>query len=178
MGKRGPLPKPTALRKAEGNVGRLPIHPDEPQPLVEKPRCPQHLSKIARRHWHMILPLLYNLGLIAKIDLSTFAAYCQNYGRWVKAERELAKEGEGEVITSKHGQSYQSPWLSISNKCLELQKHYESSFGLSPATRVRLSTSLVSTKKRKDMSDTEKSVRDILNKIDETGIPLAKRNLN
>ena len=44
MGRRGPAPKPTAIKKAEGNPGKRKLNTEEPQPLPGVPECPDHLD--------------------------------------------------------------------------------------------------------------------------------------
>ncbi len=41
---RGRRPKPTALRRLEGNRGKRAWNHDEPVPPEAQPRCPSHLS--------------------------------------------------------------------------------------------------------------------------------------
>ena len=58
MGLSGPPPKPTALKRAEGNPGKRRLNDFEPQPLEIAPRCPPHLDELARQEWKRIVPIL------------------------------------------------------------------------------------------------------------------------
>lgn len=45
MGRRGPAPKPTAVRFVQGNHGKLPIKADEPKPRpAQETRAPARVS--------------------------------------------------------------------------------------------------------------------------------------
>lgn len=167
MGLRGPAPQPTALKRAKGNPGKRPLNDDEPTPKIEAPKPPNHLSCFAKREWRRITPLLLRYGLLSQLDRSALAMYCQAYGRWKKAEREL--KAEGEVVLSKHGQSYQSPWLSIANKAMDRMNKAISEFGLSPSARTRIKVSLSDVE---GVSEKERAVRDILDQMDKTGVQM------
>ena len=41
-------PKPTAIRRAEGNPGKRALNRNEPTPPGTKPTCPSHLLPIDR----------------------------------------------------------------------------------------------------------------------------------
>ena len=63
--------------------------------------------------------------------------YCQSWGRWVIAERAIAKEGE--ILKSDEGGKYQNPWRYEANKAQDQMRKLLSEFGLSPSSRSRLS---------------------------------------
>lgn len=50
MAKRGRKPKPTALKKLEGNPGKRPLNELEPLPQVTMLRCPNWLEPEAKRN--------------------------------------------------------------------------------------------------------------------------------
>lgn len=100
------------------------------------PDCPSHLSDVAREEWHRIAESLNRIGLLTQVGRSTMAAYCQCYGRWVEAEQKLKETPS--ILRMPSGYVQQSPWLTISNKQLELMVKYMSELGLTPASRSRL----------------------------------------
>ena len=51
---RGQKPKPTAIRRREGNRGKRAWNHDEPQPPDGMPRCPRHLAPVARIEWRRV----------------------------------------------------------------------------------------------------------------------------
>lgn len=137
---RGRKPKPTALKIAEGNPGKRRINVLEPKPPSSLPDCPDHLSETAREEWDRLAQSLNAIGLLTQVDRTTMAAYCQCYGRWVEAEQKLAETPA--ILRMPSGYIQQSPWLTISNKQLELMAKYMAELGLTPASRARLTTAL------------------------------------
>ena len=137
---RGRKPKPTALKLADGNSGKRKINGAEPKPPGSLPDCPEHLSVEAKAEWHRIAESLNQIGLLTQVDRTTMAAYCQCYGRWVEAEQRLAETPS--ILRMPSGYIQQSPWLTISNKQLELMVKYMSELGLTPASRSRLAINM------------------------------------
>jgi phage terminase small subunit len=93
MAPRGRKPKPTHLKVVTGNPGKRQINENEPQPDLSIPAPPPHLSDEAKVEWGRVCDQLYRLKLLSDIDRASLAAYAQAYGRWVQAERALAKDG-------------------------------------------------------------------------------------
>ena len=137
---RGRKPKPTALKLAEGNPGKRRINGAEPKPPRSLPDCPDHLSMEAKAEWHRIAESLNQTGLLTQVDRANIAAYCQCYGRWVEAEQRLAETPP--ILRMPSGYIQQSPWLTISNKQLELMVKYMAELGLTPASRSRLAINM------------------------------------
>ena len=133
---RGRKPKPTALKRAKGNPGKRGYNHAEPVPPEGLPDCPEHLTDAARDEWHRIAQALYDMGVLTLVDRAALAAYCQCYGRWVEADRML--ESTPKLLKTKSGYVQQSPWLSVSNKQLELMGRYMAELGLTPASRSRV----------------------------------------
>ena len=133
---RGRKPKPTALKRAQGNPGKRALNPAEPQPPEGLPSCPPHLSDVARQEWDRVAQVLHDMGVFTVVDRAGLAAYCQAYGRWVEAEEKLARGPA--LIKSPSGYVQQSPWMGIANKQLELMGRYMAEFGMTPASRTRV----------------------------------------
>lgn len=139
---RGRKPKPTAVKLAEGNRGKRRLNADEPRPAGSLPDCPAHLSVEAKAEWDRLAENMNAVGLLTQADRTTMAAYCQCYGRWVEAEQKLAQTPA--ILRMPSGYIQQSPWLTISNKQLELMARYMAELGLTPASRSRLAVALPS----------------------------------
>ncbi|MEN3976901.1 phage terminase small subunit P27 family [Emcibacter sp. SYSU 3D8] len=91
----------------------------------------------ARAEWRRMAKHLYGLGLLTDIDRAALAGYCQAYGRWVEAEEAIAKHGI--VVRSPSGFPMSSPFLAIANKALEQIHRFGIEFGMTPASRSRVS---------------------------------------
>ena len=141
---RGRKPKPTRLKLLDGNPGKRPIG-REPQPPQSQPSCPAHLSPSAKAEWKRLAKSLNKVGMLTQADRAALAAYCQCYGRWVEAERKLKETPT--LLKTPAGYVQQSPWLSISNKQLELMGKYMAELGLTPSSRTRLGVTMSNRRK-------------------------------
>lgn len=137
---RGRKPKPTALRRSEGNPGKRGYNHAEPAAPGDLPDCPVHLSAAARAAWERLAAAMHEIGVLSTVDRAGFAAYCQCYGRWVEAEQKLQETPL--LYKTQTGYVQQSPWLSVANKQLELMGRYMAEFGLTPASRARVAVVL------------------------------------
>ena len=136
MSTRGAKPLPTKLKVLRGTLRKHRTNANEPRVHAEIPRCPTELSAVAKREWRRIAPELAALGLLASIDRTALALYCDAYARWVEAIR--AVEEFGVVIKSHTGFPMQSPYLAIANKAGEQIRLLLAEFGMSPASRSRV----------------------------------------
>ena len=142
----GRKPKPTALKLVQGNPGRRPLNLDEFRPDVAIPRCPSHLQGDARKEWRRISAELAKYGLMSEVDRAALAFYCVNWARHVEAEEMIeraakASGGSGLFVKTPNGYPVQSPWLAVSNKAMELCRAFLAEFGMSPASRTRVTPS-------------------------------------
>ena len=133
----GRTPKPSGLRRLQGNPGHRPLPKAEPKPRPICPHRPQWLVGEARKEWERIAPELRRLGLLTTVDRAALAAYCQNYARWVKAEEFLSANDW--TFTTDNGYIQQRPEIGIAHKAMALMKAFCQEFGLTPASRTRIS---------------------------------------
>ena len=133
---RGRRPIPTSLKVMNGNPGKRPLNENEPQPKTERPSCPPELSKLARKEWKRILPMLEELRIVAQIDRSALAAYCQSFARWIEAEEKITETSL--VIKTKSGNVIENPYYSIAKRERELMHKFLVEFGMTPAARSRI----------------------------------------
>jgi P27 family predicted phage terminase small subunit len=135
-------PKPTQLRIMQGNPGKRPLNKKEPIPPTGLPDCPTHLMKDAKAEWRRMVPILQGMGLLSTLDMAALAAYCQAYGRWQQAEREmkrLTKKGTtGLLIKTMQGNYIQNPLLGIVSRNIQIMRQFITEFGLSPSSRSRI----------------------------------------
>jgi P27 family predicted phage terminase small subunit len=134
---RGRRPKPTALKEMLGNPGKRPLNRNEPKPVQAMPTCPAHLSPTAKAEWKRLAAQLHRLGILTQLDRAALAGYCQVYARWVEAEKKLQETAA--LIKTPSGYVQQNPWLQVANKQAELMHKFLAEFGLSPASRSRVS---------------------------------------
>jgi len=135
---RGRKPKPTALRRLQGNPGKRPLNAAEPAPAAgaRPPNCPRHLDRAARREWRRLARRLHRLGLFTEIDRAALAAHCQAWSRWIAAEELIAADGL--TVTTGKGNVIQHPAVGIANKAMEVMLKFAVEFGLTPSSRSRI----------------------------------------
>lgn len=142
----GAKPKPTKIKKLEGNPGKRPLNEKEPQPKrLEDIKAPNWLDRKAKAEWNRVVPELHRLGILTKIDISTLEAYCQSYAKWKEAELFLMKHGmttlrvkkdrDGNVLSE---QSAPYPEVYIANNALDQMRKLAAEFGMTPASRTRI----------------------------------------
>lgn len=141
----GRRPKPSAIKKLQGNPGKRPLNAKEPSAPAGDPEMPADLPKAAQEEWNRIIPELRALGVLSKIDRAALAAYCHAYARWFEAEREITKRGIviDEFGCSDEGEQFflrskKNPAVTISESAMKLMKSFLVEFGMTPASRSRL----------------------------------------
>lgn len=135
MGRRGPAPKPTALRALRGDVvDRGPV------PATGSVECPEKLSDAARAVWQRLAPDLQRSGLLSPLDADAFAQFCDATARhWEACE---ALDAEGAVVTGARGGPVRNPWALTWKDTAEVAARLGARFGLTPSDRsqVRVET--------------------------------------
>ena len=109
----GRKPKPTALKKLEGNPGKRKMNTKEPVPGKGMPDCPKWLLPEAKEEWKRLCQKLSEMGVLTEIDMAAFAAYCQSYARWKEAQQHIDEEGS--TFETEKGYQQQTPWVGIAN---------------------------------------------------------------
>jgi len=150
----GPPRKPSHLKLITGNPGKRPLNKNEPKPAAGIPPVPAHLSDEAKAEWTRIATDLNAIGLLTQVDRAALAAYCQAWADWVEAEEQLRRFGKvvkspvktvtrrsggAEVTEASGGYPMQSPFLPIRNRALEIMHKFLTEFGMTPASRSRIS---------------------------------------
>ena len=85
----GRKPKPTAVKKLEGNPGKRKLNTKEPIPAKGMPDCPDWLMPEAKKEWERLAELMNQMGVLTEVDMAAFAAYCQSYARWKEAQEHI-----------------------------------------------------------------------------------------
>ena len=140
---RGRKPLPTNIKILRGNPGKRPLPKDEPEPvkLETCPPPPKDLLPEGREEWVRVGPELCRLGLLTVADVTTFAAYCQSVAHWRRAEAWIKKHGSTVTLKNEDGSIryiQQVPHVSISNKALDKIRAFATEFGMTPASRTRI----------------------------------------
>ncbi len=142
MGKRGPKPKPTAVRIFEGDPGRLlPKREGEVVPASGEicPMPPEWLGSVGASVWTLVAPRLYAVGCLTVNDERLLSQYCEAWEDFFRA-RELI-EAEGTTQTNDKGMQSSHPAVKQKRDATLLIKQIGGEFGMSPAARVGLNIS-------------------------------------
>lgn len=132
----GRKPKPTAVKKLEGNPGKRKLNTKEPVPAKGMPDCPEWLLPEAKKEWERLADLMNQMGILTEVDMAAFAAYCQSYARWKEAQEHI--DSEGSTFETDKGYQQQTPWVGIANTNQKLMLQAASEFGLTPSSRSRI----------------------------------------
>lgn len=135
----GRPPKPTNLKKLEGNPGKRPLNKKEPK--VTKPaRCPAWLTKEAKREWARIAPILKEMGILTAADQISLAVYCQAYADYIQTQKIIQKKGMTYEYVNKAGVAnvVSRPEVLIAQKNAEIIRKFCIEFGLTPSSRGRI----------------------------------------
>jgi len=141
MARPGPPPKPTRLKVLAGNPGRRRLNKREPKPSAKAPVCPTWLSPEAQKVWRSTVPLLKDMGVLARVDRDALTAYCQVFARWKAAEEFLDRHGPVYPLKDERGNikcMMPFPQVAIARSLLQMLRGYQQEFGLTPSARSRL----------------------------------------
>ena len=142
MAKVGRKPKPTALKRLEGNPGKRPLNELEPVPPSGTIRCPHHLLPEARKEWRRLAPILTQMGLLTPADAVPFEAYCTAYARWLEAQAEITRHGS--IYKDNEGRIRPNPYIAIANQQLREIRSFAAEFGLTPSNRSAMIANVMS----------------------------------
>ena len=132
---RGRKPKPTAVKKLEGNPGKRPLNDAEPTPATDMPPMPEDLGEQARACWASLGPEMHRIGILTSIDAGGLESYCRLYGLarecWARAE-------EQGTIVEIGGKPETNPWLREAHKAESMLHKLRTELGLNATSRSRI----------------------------------------
>lgn len=135
MGKRGPAPKPTALRVLHGDREDR-INRAEPLPGESAIVPPRELDQTAREVWVRLAPDLIAKGVLTSWDVDQFQVFCEAVSTYAEARRELTENG----LTARGagGGVIKSPYWQIMRDASQMMTTVGGRFGLTPSDRAAL----------------------------------------
>lgn len=144
MGARGPQPKPSALKRAEGTY-----RPDraadgnEPEPpeLVDL-AAPAWLDVYAGLKWRELAPVLVRVGVLKVTDVDALAAYCVAWSTWRAAVENFEDELAAPAAPGSEADKLRNQRLTLFERAArEANKQmatWGDRLGLSPAQRTKV----------------------------------------
>ena len=132
-------PLPTALKAVKGTLQKCRTNKKEPKPESIIPEPPEFITGIALEEWKRASKLLLDMRVLTSADGVALAAYCDAYRLWVEATEMVRKSGI--LIKTVQGNVIQNPALGVANKARQDMVKYLIEFGMTPASRPRVSAS-------------------------------------
>lgn len=139
MGKRGPAPKPTALRVLSGETKPSRVNRREPKPEIVALVAPDDLTDEAKSVWKETLLSMDNTGVITLADSEALRMYSEAVVRYREAQRMLARSSP--LIRGRTGDLVKNPLHQVVRDNAMMVKGLARELGLTPAARVGLTTS-------------------------------------
>lgn len=141
MAPRGRKPKPTALKKLQGNPGKRKLKTkSEPKPPTTKRAAEVvDLSKdnnLAADFIAKYRPTLQALGLLTDVDDPAIEMAARHYNLAIKAYEEV--ERDGLTVMDDHAQERKHPLLQVFRDNSQTFKGWITEFGMTPSSRARL----------------------------------------
>ncbi len=133
MGKRGPKPLPTAVKRLRGTDQPCRSNPSEPPVIPGAPDPPEFLDDVARAEWDRLVPELVRRGLLEVIDRAVLTTYTTAWSQLARAEYALRVEGG--VLIDTHGRSFTSPYTQLAASARAQLLAAARELGLSPSAR-------------------------------------------
>lgn len=133
MGKRGPSPKPTALRILDGDRNKKRINLDEPVARIGLPECPDEVTDEVRQIWDYTVRELSVMGIAFPADRDSLLCYCEAVVTHRRACAVLAKSAI--LVKGIHGNMVRNPALQIQRDAAAVIRAFAQEFGLTPSAR-------------------------------------------
>lgn len=135
MGRRGPAPKPTALRMLHGDREDR-INRNEPPAPTGRLVCPHEVSPEVRRIWDYTAALLDEMQIADAGGRDALLCYCEAVVLHRKASA-LLKNG-GIIIKGLHGGPVRNPAIAIQRDAAGVIRAFAQEFGLTPSARSQI----------------------------------------
>lgn len=135
---RGRKPKPTSIKRLEGNPGKRPLNHNEPLPPDDMPERPAGLTGQARKAWERLAPAMHTAGILTEIDADGLESYCRLYAHARACWREAKKTG---LLVNNAGRAEISLFIREAHKTETLLHKLRSELGLNATSRSRINTS-------------------------------------
>jgi len=133
MGKRGPQPKPTELKKLAGNPGKRSLDAGEPQPDVEAPATPRDAPMAMRDFYRRYAQLLADLRVVTTADAASFRLMAMHYALALDAAARVRKDGL--LRKDENGVQRKHPLLQVLRDNSKVFLAYAAHFGMTPSAR-------------------------------------------
>lgn len=133
MARKGPRPRPTALKLLYGENHESRLNRDEPTPRPADLPEPADASPAVLEVWRRIVVELEAMKLAFPSDADSLRCYCEAVVTHQKASNVLARTGV--LIKGLHGGLVRNPALQIQRDAAATIRAFAGEFGLTPSAR-------------------------------------------
>lgn len=137
MGKRGPPPKPSKLKKLQGTFRPDRVPPKEMAPPPGTPARPEWLDEEAAAEWDRVVPQLVACGVLCDVDRASLANYCAAVSLAAQATREYQEDGL--MIDGPNETKVKHPMIAVAKEARAQARLLGAEFGLTASSRSRIS---------------------------------------
>jgi P27 family predicted phage terminase small subunit len=135
MGRRGPAPTPTKIKRLRGETRPSRLNLAEPLPHPSLPRMPSDMDPDAKAVWRRVLRDMGATGVIRAADTDVLRCYCEAVSRYAAAARLYAQTGP---LTRRDGNLVKNPLHQVARDNADEVRQFARELGLSPSARVGL----------------------------------------
>ena len=137
MGRRGPPPLPSAMKRARGTLRPCRESPSEPRGNAGVPDAPSGLDARERTEWNELGARLAAMGVLQKEQVEALELLVRAKVRYLRLAAKVREMGE--VLADSKGELYRNPHAIAMEKAEVEFRRLLLEFGLTPAaaTRVR-----------------------------------------
>jgi P27 family predicted phage terminase small subunit len=150
MGRRGPPPKPTALRVLSGNASKRRLNREEPTPPSGEISPPVWLEGQGLKVWEWLAPVLGDMAVLTTADPHSLGLLSDAYAEYIEHQAYLREHGR--TYESRHlqmdtdGNTFERviirprPEVGMMQDAWKRTRAGMQDFGLNPSARSRIRT--------------------------------------
>jgi P27 family predicted phage terminase small subunit len=137
----GPRPRPTVIKILRGTTRKDRLNPAEPKleratEAFDVPPLELEGDPVAIAEWSRVVPMLRRIGLVSEAERSTLIALCQQWSRYLEAQKEIREHGAIDP-GGDHG-PVMNPNVAVADKSLGHCLKLWAELGLTPSGRSKM----------------------------------------
>ncbi|CAN5749838.1 hypothetical protein BH23CHL7_BH23CHL7_17230 [soil metagenome] len=139
MGRRGPPPTPTRVKRLKGETRPSRLNFAEPVPPADLPKMPADMDAEAKVVWRRVLRTMGHTGVIRAADADVLRCYCEAMARYIQAAELYARSGP--LVRGVHrgaGELVKTPLHQVVRDHADQVRQFARELGLSPTARAGL----------------------------------------
>ena len=135
MGRRGPAPTPTKIKRLRGETRPSRLNAHEPMPSADLPKMPVDMDPDAKAVWRRVIRDMRHSGVIRAADADVLRCYCEAVARYAQAAELYAKSSP---LLRRDGEFVKNPLHQVVRDNADAVRLFARELGLSPSARAGL----------------------------------------